>query len=79
MGKYPIHYIKSIHNTFLREICEGSGFGGIEYFGGPKVKCCGEFKVLPCVESEQEGICSARVTPSCCPTEFDVNKEVRMH
>ncbi len=81
MEKDPIHYIKSIHNTFLREICdtEGCGFEGIEYYGGPEVTCCKESKVLHCVKSEQEGIYSA--TPLCesCRTTFIVNDEVRMH
>lgn len=70
----PIEYIQYVHKEFLSKICKESGFEGLDYFGGPEVKCddCGELSVLRCVEYGREDV---RQTDSCeigC-TKFNIN------
>ena len=44
-------YLYGMHEKFLSKICEDSGLGSLEYFGGPEVTCpgCQKVAVIPCL------------------------------
>ncbi len=76
-------YISFIHKEFLLKICRDSGFEGLEYHGGPEVKCevFRKTVVLESVsyksgeESEEE----AKKTANCCPNEVHTVDDILVY
>lgn len=79
--KAPSQFITKIHSEYLKRICEGSNLEGLEYYGGPLVKCelcAGEKRLIRFVgykegtEQDSEEVC-----PECLK-EFDVDSVLKL-
>ena len=69
-----MEYIHYIHG-FLCEICKESGCEGVEFYGGPEVKCdgCDELRILCCVLFDELAASDCVECPFCQKS-HDVNK-----
>ena len=71
-------YLYRFHQEFLFKICQDSGLGGLDYFGGPEVTCsnvvCGRKAVIPCVRYKSGDVThQEKVLQSCVLCGVDLN------
>ena len=75
-------YLYRFHQEFLFRICQDSGLGGLDYFGGPEVTCsnivkkavCGWKAVIPCVRYKSGDVThQEKVLQSCVLCGVDLN------
>lgn len=74
--KSPSQYIIDIHTQYLKKICQDSNLQGLEYWGGPLVKCvceCGDKEVLEFVKYENGDSVETKPACSYCFHLYDVN------
>lgn len=67
--------MKFIHDS-LTDICDKSGFEGLEYYGGPEVMCegCKKMVVLSCMEYGDPNLDLEPTCGTCDYETYDVKK-----
>ena len=73
----PSYYITKVHTEYLQKICQDSNLQGLEYYGGPLVKCdCGEEEIVEFVGYADGRTQKPRFELWCtsCPKKHDVDE-----